>query len=285
MIRNLASFANASVKGAYHNAFFHKSSSPTASVGSWVDLSMGAGIPKYNAYVGGQATATPLVGVGNDGINIGRLSGESYINTLMVQGVSTSLAPAFVQFQDYLMHYPLIDGDSLDLQEMDNTLTLPRYTSGKEVMAMLVCTTPMSADAVVEVNYTNQSGVAGRISQSRIVATPNVGTIISSSDLSAVAGRKSPYIPLANGDSGIRSVESVTLLSGAGGFFALVLVKPLTHIQMLEFGVACEIVMPMQRAKPVKLEQGCYLNMIALVNNTAAIAPFRGQIDIFNQGE
>lgn len=284
-IGNIARFANAIAEdGAYYDAFFHKTSTPTPVAGAWLDLSMGAGIPKYNAYVGSQTTATPFVGSGNDGIYLGAnpsADKNRYIQTVLLQGVSASLAPAFIMLMDYLMHYPLVDGDNTDLQEMDNTLTLPRYATGEGVQCMAVCTTPMVADAVMTVSYTNQAGVSGRISTCRLVASANVGTIVSAPDSSASATRRSAFIPLADGDSGIRSIENVTLTTGAGGFFALVLVKPLTQVQMLETGVPCEIQHIQQcGGKLPKLFNGAYLNMICLTNNTAAIAPFRGHIQM-----
>lgn len=284
-IRNISRFARAIAEdGAYQHAWFHKTSGPTPAAGNWIDLSMGAGIPKYNAYVGGQNVATPLIGSGNDGVFIGAnpSSGQKrYINTIMTQATSNSFAPGCVLMMDYLLHYPLTDGDSTDQQDMDNTLTLPRYVTGDDVQCMAVCTTPMTANAICTVSYTNQNGVSNRVSTFNIVATANVGTIVSAPDSSASANRRSAFIPLANGDTGIRSIESATMSTGSGGFFALVLVKPLTQIQMLEVGVPVEINLISQRGgNPVAVENGAYINMIALVNNTGAIAPFRGMIEM-----
>lgn len=284
-IKNIARFAKAIAEdGDYFDAFFHKTSGPTPVAGTWIDLSMGAGIPKYNAYVGSQATATPLTGAGNDGIFIGSAptAGKNkYINSYLIQATSNSFAPGYVMLMDYLMHYPLIDGDSLDQQDMDNTLQLTRYSTGDGVQCMAVCTTPMTADAILTLSYTNQAGVSGRTSVANLVATANVGTIVSAPSTSTVAGRKTPFLPLANGDTGVRSIESATLTTGAGGFFALVLVKPLTHIQMLELGVPAEINhIPQRGGSLPKIESGAYLNNIALVNNTGAIAPFRGHIQL-----
>lgn len=284
-IRNISRFAKAIAEnGAYFNSWFHKTSAPTPAAGNWIDLSMGAGIPKYNAYVGSQNTATPLIGSGNDGIFTGAnpvTDQKRYVNTMMIQATSNSFAPGCVLLMDYLMHYPLTDGDSTDQQDMTNTLTLPRYTNGEGVQCMVVCTTPMVADAICTISYTNQSGVSGRISTFRLVFSANVGTIVSGSDSSSsTSNRRSAFIPLANGDRGIRSIESITMSTGSGGFFALVLVKPLTQIQMLERGVASEINLISQRAgNAVAVENGAYLNMIALVNNTGAVAPFRGMIE------
>lgn len=284
-IRNISRFAKAIAQdGAFFHAWFHKTSGPTPAAGNWLDLSMGAGIPKYNAYVGSQNTATPFIGSGNDGVFIGAnpVAGQRrYINTIMTQATSNSFAPGCVMLMDYLMHYPLTDGDSTDQQDMDNTLTLPRYVTGEGVHCMAVCTTPMVADAICTVSYTNSDGVAGRVSTFRLVATANVGTVVSAPDSSASSNRRSAFIPLANGDKGIRSIESATMSTGSGGFFALVLVKPLTQIQMLEVGVPVEInLIPQRGGNAVAVENGAYLNMIALVNNTGAIAPFRGMIEL-----
>jgi len=284
-IRNISRFAKAIAEdGAFFHAWFHKTSAPTPVAGSWLDLSMGAGIPKYNAYVGSQNTATPFIGSANDGIFIGAnpLAGQKrYMNTIMTQATSNALAPGCVMMMDYLMHYPLTDGDSTDQQDMDNTLTLPRYTSGDDVQCMAVCTTPMVANAICTVRYTNSDGVSNRVSTFNLVATANVGTIVSAPDSSASSNRRSAFIPLANGDRGIRSIQSATMSTGSGGFFALVLVKPLTQIQMLEVGVPVEInLIPQRGGNAVAVENGAYLNMIALVNNTGAIAPFRGMVEL-----
>ena len=284
-IQNIARFAKAiSQSGSFHNIFFHKTSAPTPVARTWLDLSMGAGIPKYNAYVGSQTTATRFIGSGNDGMYLGAQppAGKSrYINTALIQSTTNSLAPGLIVLADYLMHYPLLDGDNTDIQDMDNTLTLPRYQTGAGVMCMAVCTTPMTANAICTVNYTNSEGTPNRTSTFTLIASSNVGTIVSSSDTSGSTNSKSPFIPLANGDSGIRSIESVTLTTGSGGFFALVLVKTLTNIQMLEVGVPTEIQHIQQRGCMLpKIEDGAYLNMIALVNNTGAIAPLRGFIEL-----
>lgn len=284
-IQNIAKFANAIIEdGAFYDAFFHKSSVPPPSTAAWVDLSMGAGIPKYNAYVGGQATATPLVGSGNDGIFLGAnpaAGKDRYINSITLQGTSVSLAPAFIMLMDYLLHYPLIDGDNTDIQDMENPFPLPRYTSGDGVHCMAVCTTPMTADAVMTVTYTNSLGVSGRTSVSRLVSSAIVGTIISASDQSSLNTRRSPFIPLDNGDTGIRSIESVVLSDGSGGFFALVLVKPITQVQMLETGVASEVFsIPQKAGVAPKILNGAYLNMIMLCNNSSLISPFRGHIQM-----
>jgi hypothetical protein len=65
---------------------WHKTASPvTTGSGFWLDLSMAAGTPKYNPYVGDALAYTPLVGGSNNGINAG-LGGDSYITRYNLGG-------------------------------------------------------------------------------------------------------------------------------------------------------------------------------------------------------
>lgn len=270
--------------GATWTSWVHKTSGPVPTVtGTWNDLSMGAGIPKYNAYVGNLATATPLIGSGNNGIYVGPAitGGKSrYIHQIGLQTTGTGV-PLYAMLCDYLMCYPLIDGDSADQQDMDNTSTLPRYTSGLGVQCMAVVTTPMTTNADVTIHYTNHLGVAGRTSNFTLQSIGTVGGIISNASVSNPSSRGSPFIPLQSGDLGIRSIEDVTLASGAGGFFALVLVYPLASIQLGETRTFSEITQFMHRASCPKVEDGAYLNFIYNTAIAATSAIVRGYVQFF----
>ena len=283
MLTGVRALATALENGATWTSWIHKTGGPTAgTAGRWCDASMGAGIPKYNAYVGSQLTATALANEGNAGIYLGPDPGAGltrHINALQLQSTSTTLAPAWFVLADYLLFYPLVDGDSTDQQDMDNTAPLPRYADGAGVQCMVVVTTPMAANAVATVSYTNQAGVAGRTSTFQVIASTNVGVIASSSDSSGAAGSVGPFIPLASGDTGIRSIESITLSSGAGGFFALVLVRPLANLQLRENVTATEIMQLPQRATLPRVFDGAYLNFIYITNQTGTPTTLRGFVE------
>lgn len=288
-IKNIKRWADGiATEGKFHTAFWHKSSTPiSALTGRWSDLSMGAGIPKYNAYVGAQLEATVLTGSANNGIFLGQAPAaglSKYINTFAILPNGNGFIHA-INLCDYLMFYPLIEGDNTDLQEMDNTASLTRYTDGVGVRAMLVCTTPCVTDAIITISYTNHAGVSGRTSTFRFNAQSSyVGSIMSASNSSTTAGRNAPFIPLENGDLGIRSIQSALISTGAGGFFSIVLVKPLAHIQGFDASVATEKQMLLHNGLvPVKIEEGAYLNMICIQNNTVTGAPFRGYLEIVHQ--
>lgn len=99
------------------------------------------------------------------------------------------------------------------------TAALTRYTSGEGVMiALEIYTTIGTTATTATVSYTNQAGTPGQISKEvRIgaTATREAGTFI--------------IVPLANGDTGVQSVESVTLVAttGTAGAFGVTLFKPL----------------------------------------------------------
>lgn len=94
------------------------------------------------------------------------------------------------------------------------TLTGTRYADGEGVMAFLHVQTVIVGSPVITITYTNQAGTAGRVSQQ--VAT------------GAAQALSNIPIPLADGDTGIQSVQSYDIVTaGTTGQFALVLRKPI----------------------------------------------------------
>lgn len=108
------------------------------------------------------------------------------------------------------------------------TAALTRFTSGEGVMAGLCIWGTIGGTATtVTVSYTNQVGTAGQIS---------TATQIGGSYVANAAGRII-LIPLAAGDTGVRSVESVTLAgtTGTAGNFGVCLFKPIAIMAMNDF--------------------------------------------------
>lgn len=278
-INSLSELLNAGRNGESFDAHFYKTSLPNGAAGDWLDLSMGAGIPKYNAYVGGQLEATPYIGSANNGVYLGANPPEGksrYVSAYQFNCGVAAAMPALFLPCDYLMAYPLVDGDSTDLQEMDNTQTLPRYQDGFGVQCFAVVTTPMAANTILTITYTNSDGVSGRTITASLIASSVTGVIASSQGQTGLG--KSPFFPLASGDKGIRQIDSVQLSTGAGGFFALVLVRPLDYVQMVE-AVAAEIDTIPMLAKSTEIKQGAYINFLCNKATTTALQPLSGFIE------
>lgn len=263
--------------GREWQSFFFKNSTPNGGLGRWVDGSVGSGIPVYNAYVGNPLEATSLTGAGNRGIYTGPEPGagqEKYLHVMQALSVSASLL-IYMLLADYLMFYPLVDGDSTDQQDMSNPISLPRYTTGEGVQCMFVVASPMTQSGTATISYTNSAGVSGRTATFGLNVSAVIGGIVNTSNSSNAAGAESPFIPLANGDSGIRSIESVTVSGSPGGLFNAVLVKPLAHLQLREVSTAAEKVTVPHSAACPKIQSGAYLNWI-LNNGSSTQALLRG---------
>ena len=130
-LNNLSKYAQAFEEGGHNISLFYKTSVPTnSSTERWQDLSMGGGTPKYNAYVGGQLEATPLIGVGNAGIYVGGTpEGKTkYLHKITAVTTATNSPPIHLLLCDYLLFYPLISGDDTEIQLFDNSQVTPRIS-------------------------------------------------------------------------------------------------------------------------------------------------------------
>jgi hypothetical protein len=259
-------------------SFFFKTSVPSGTAARWYDASIGAGTPVYQAYVGSQYEATILTGESNRGIYAGPTPSAGQTKHLFAisAGTSTASVPLTLLLADYLMFYPLIDMDSLDPQSMTNSVSLTRYTSGEGVQAYFVVAAPMTGNGTVTVTYTNSAGTSNRTTTFGINFSPNIGTIVNNSNSTLVAGASSSFIPLANGDKGIRSIETVTCNASMGGLCHIVLVKPLATHLIREQNTEAETIFFKEKANCVQIQNGAYLNFIALNNTATTFAPLRG---------
>jgi hypothetical protein len=259
----VGALASAIEAGRVHEQPIFKTGSPTVAAGLWYDLSMGAGIPKYNAYVGAQLEGTPLVGSGNNGIYAGEPAAGMlrYLVRAALWDTTASRYPGAFVLCDYLHHYPLIDGDSTGQQLLDNTAPVQRLSpSGARIV--LVCTTPNTSGNTVTatVGYLNQAGQARSV-QCRINTGSGVGQVLQHQVGGAAAAQAMPWLGLADGDTGATAITSVQLDSAAGGFFAAVLVEPLCTLALNEAGTAVEYEFLQQRGALVQVPDGAYLNL------------------------
>jgi hypothetical protein len=104
------------------------------------------------------------------------------------------------------------------------TAALTRYTSGEGVMAGIIILNQVGNTlTTVTVSYTNQAGTSGRTS----TATSFGQTTFREINIFIP-------IPLQAGDTGVRSIESVTLAgtTGTAGNFGVCLYKPLAMISL-----------------------------------------------------
>jgi hypothetical protein len=135
------------------------------------------------------------------------------------------------------------------------TAALTRYTSGEGVMAGIVIYTQIGSTATtVTISYTNSAGTSGRTS---------TATSFGGSGFREV-GVLLP-IPLQAGDTGVESIESVTVTAttGTAGNFGVCMFKPLAMIS-LESATGA---MPLD-----SVSTGCIIGSLAEIDPNACLS-------------
>lgn len=282
---NARQLADAVDAGRYLYASFRKQATQTTGAGIWFDLSMSPGNPAPNYYIGSPNVFVPLKQSTDGGLRHGggvNAAGQKkFLRKLMAMTPTSTAAPLACKLLDYIGFYGFIDESVLDEQFLDNTTPLPRHAAGTGVQLMPVVVAGQTGGQTFTVNYTNQDGVAGRITPAVTMSTQAVnGTILHSLGAGAAYANNGPFLPLQIGDSGVRSVQSVTI-GGVGdvGLFALVLVKPLAAFSLFGIDAATEVDYFTDMAAMPEIVDDAYLNFIALPNGTLSGAPIHGLLE------
>ena len=265
-------------KGKYWTTTFRKVPAIAATAGMWVDLSMAPGNPTPNYYIGDEKVSTIPTDWYKKGIfHGGAVSPEiKYLHKITMLGTAAAVAPAPYLLCDYLMYYPLIDMDSTDEQVLTNSVTLPRYTTGEGVRAILVATNPYVGGATFQIKYTNHAGVADRVSQITTTNTSaNIATLVNSN--TAGLTNRMAFIEMQYGDRGIRSVQSITFFNPNGGLAVLVLLKPIATLMTREPTAFAEFDFVKDKPSLPVIQDGAYLNLLVMPSATVAAVPTIGE--------
>lgn len=207
-----------------------------ATAGRAYDLSGLAGSPVANAWAGTALAWTPCnEATGNGAQAFGIPHGgnvSTNVKHLLNMGAITTAAtgvPSVLYLMDMEGYYPGITNNSATAQTLTGTPTL-RSANGAGVRAYWVQTAAAGATAQnINISYTNQAGTAGRpLGATTAMTASAIVNHISHSG--TAANNYTPFLPLASGDSGVRSVQSVTFSAANTGTGALVLARPLVEI-------------------------------------------------------
>jgi hypothetical protein len=267
--RNARQMADAQDEGRYLVRSWRKLVTQNVNIGVWFDLSMSPGNPVPNYYIGAAGAFTPLKRSTDGGLDhgpsVGQLGQKKYLRKLMAISTSAAAAPLTMLMLDYIGFYGFIDESVTDEQMLDNTLSPTRYANGRGVQLMPIVVAGQTGGQPFTVNYTNQDGVPGRVTSSVIMSTQSVNGTVLHSQQSGVQ-RGGPFLPLQSGDSGVRSVQSVTI-GGVGdvGLFALVMVKPLATLDIRGIDAPTEIDYLTDCGCSIpEIQDDAYLNFTAL---------------------
>jgi hypothetical protein len=276
---SFAAVVDAEEAGKVRYATFRKSPSQVTTTRIWFDLSMSPGNPAPQYYAATPLQATALSRSVDGGLDHGTNAGDKYLKRLTLLATVATALPMPVILADYLLFYPFIDEGSTDEQTLDNTASLPRWTDGVGVQIMAVSVAGRTGGQRFRCTYTNSDGVAGRVTTDVIQNTAAANGHIVSTD-GADARAAGPFLPLQAGDTGVRSIESVQMISGTDvGLFALVLVKPLltTQIRGIDAVVESTPLIDQGVTLPV-IADDAYLNLLCLPQGSLAATAIHGDI-------
>lgn len=277
---NVKAVADAELDGKSTYATWRKSPSQVSSAGVWFDLSMSPGNPVPQYYAASPGAAKALAQSTDGGIfHGGNVSpATKHLKRFTALTLTATALPMPLMLCDYLLFYPFIDEGTTDEQLLDNTVTLPRHTDGAGVQIMAVSVAGRTGGQTFRVTYTNQDGVAGQVSRTVTQTTAAANGNVVTTDR-AVLNCSGPFIPLAAGDTGVRSIESVQMISGPDvGLFALVLVKPVAQAMIRGIDAPVEVNYLTDFAQLPVIADDAYLNLIACPLGTLAATAIHGDI-------
>lgn len=277
---NVQAYVDSELAGRSTYATWRKSPSQTTTIGVWFDLSMSPGNPVPQYYAATPLAAKVLSQSADGGLFHGGAVAPAtkHLDRVTVMTSTATALPMPMMLCDYLLFYPFIDEGTTDPQALDNTATLPRWSSGAGVQMMAVSVAGRTGGQTFQVTYTNQDGTAGRVSQVVTQNSVSVNGSIVTSDR-AVDGARGPFIPLQAGDTGVRSVQSVSMVSGVDvGLFALVLVKPLGQLQIRGVDAPVEVNYFTDFGQLPQIADDAYLNFLACPAGSLAATAIHGDI-------
>lgn len=281
MIKGIKELVDAELAGKERRYTWRKTPSQVTTAGLWFDLSMSPGrpVPKY-WFDAPPAIAKQISYSADGGLEHGGGVSPSEKYLRLTTGIATAATalPLTMILCDYLLYYPSIDDSNLDEQLMDNTVTLPRYTDGEGVQAIAVSVAGRTGGSSFYFTYTNQDGVSGRVSQTVVEnSAAALGTIVTSST-ATLNGSGNPFIGLQDGDTGIRSIDSVVMLSADVGLFTLILVKPLGTSVIREITAPAEKDYFLESGTIPQIYDDAYLSFLCLPQGTLAATALMGDI-------
>lgn len=272
---NISRYARAYDEGRVYNTTFRKIPSQASTAGWWVDLSMAAGFPVPNYYAANPLESATLNGFRGIFHGDDKTPASKHLAELQLVTPTAGLVGNYT-LMDYVLYYPFINTDTSDEQVFDNTVALPRYSDGDGIMAMAVAQAPTAGGGSFYFTYYNQDGVL-KTSPTQLYSTTaaQIATIVTSQQ--AVSGSGIPYLRLASGDTGIRSMVSwVNVSSGGPANIAVVLVKPLLTMTIQEVNAPAQVTLVSQRPGPPRIYDDAYLGLICNCAATVAAGTLTG---------
>ncbi len=278
-----------STNGKFYRTDWQKSTFATTAhtAGLWYSLMRGGGNPAADTILG---TGTNLafqalsdaVATASGIPHGGNVGDYKVLLNAAAQTAAATTAPCVLMLVDMLGFYNITSVTTTGAQTLNNTVTLPRYTDGAGVQAFLTPSTVMGAATPnITLNYTNSAGTAGKATPATLPIGNTAAAVTSIVYSGTGTGKYGPFIPLAAGDAGIRSVQSINLsASYVSGVLNLVLCKPIMTLPITTLGVTAERDLVNQFASMPRIYDGACLNWLMLAGAATPVAsPLSGHLE------
>jgi hypothetical protein len=238
---------NEITSGKFNRSDWNKITGAAAyTAGRWYDFSALGGTPVANAWAGtalAWRTCDAATGNGTQIFGLphgGNVSPDTkhILNVQALTGVATGV-PGQLMLVDLQGYWPGISNNTTSAQTLTGTPSL-RYTNGAGCRLFWVQTATAGATAQnIAVSYSNTTPTSGRtlpvtVAMTASAITPHI------SHSGTAANNYGPFLPLANGDTGVSNVASVTMSAANTGTGALCLAKPLLTLPLTTVSVAAE---------------------------------------------
>lgn len=278
-----------STNGKFYRADWQKSTFATTAhtAGMWYSLFRGGGNPPADAILGTGTNlafqaltdaTTNATGIQHGGY----VGGFKVLLNAAAQTAAATTAPCVLMLVDLLGFYPVTSVTTTGAQTLNNTVTLPRYTDGAGVQAFITPSTVMgAATPSISIGYTNSASTVGRATPATLPIGNTAAAVTSVVYSGTGAGKFGPFMPLQDGDAGIKSVQSINLsASYVSGVLNLVLCKPLLTLPITTLGVTAERDLVNQFASMPKVYDGACLAWLMLAGAATPVAsPISGHLE------
>lgn len=255
--------------------------------GRWYDGSMLNALPIANAWAGtalnwracdeSTGNGTQIFGIPHGG-NVSPL--VKHLLNMNAWGTAATSVPGTLMLVDLQGYYPGISNNTTSAQTLVGTPTL-RYTNGEGCRMYWVQTAAAGATAQnIALSYTDQAGNAGSALGATVAMTAS-GIAGHISHAGTAANNYGPFLPLASGDTGVRSVQTVTFSAANTGTGALCIARPLAQITLSVAGLMTEKDLLNQiPSLPIIKDGACLVWLYGAGAATAASTTLAGGIEV-----
>lgn len=270
--------------GQRYPSFWNKAMTSAPVANNWYDTWPVAGNPPAGAYGG-----TALTAKQHTDTEVGALYHGGNVSTLKkyltgVTGFSVAGTPTYM-LGDRVITYEACPFNAAVSTAFTNTLTAQRYVSAGQSGMKIVCTCQTvfgaTASNITALSYTNNAGTASQA----MPTTTTVAIIVSAAAPTATLGARCvapsntaatltwglPFLPLANGDGGVRLIDHWTTSAANTGTLCIILYRPLFWWGVGQAGVASQVDAVFQYSGMEQIFDGACLNFLAFF--PAATAP------------